>query len=272
MKKFRFYQTENRRMNGVTVRQLFLSMCLMVFTFACFAQDVIVTRDSKKIEARVTEISVDMVKYRMFDNLDGPVYSLPKSNIVSIVFQNGLVETFDQATPTTTTPATNAQATTTPTTNAPTTTAARPQTTAVATSTQRSSAYTTAPRRLTTAETLSEMQFNYPRLYSQWRAGQRMKGVGWGLTGVGIGSMVLGIAIGVSGEENGDDDQSEAGAVITAAGICLTTAGITVLAIGAGKRRRAIRAFNNQYYSMEQVTPQFQLKVAPNSVGLAYVF
>ena len=259
MKNFIFNQTENRWMSGVTVRRILLSMCFIAFACACFAQDIIVTKDSKRIEAKVTEINADDIKYKLFDNQDGPVYSLLKSNIVTIIYQNGMVEIFEQETATATTTVTTAPAVRSRT--APTVVAA-----------QSTSTYNPAQRRLTTAETLLAMQVNYPRLYSQWRSGQRMKGVGWGLTGVGIGSLICGIAIVVDGTDNGDEEQEVAGAVIATAGVCLITGGVTVLAIGAGKRRRAISAFNNQYYSLEQSAPQFQFNVYPNRVGLAYVF
>ena len=90
-------------MKKVNLRLIFLTKSRMLLTVASvvvltctsFAQDVIVTRDSKKIEAKVTEINVDNVRYKNFDNQDGPTYTLPKSNIVTIIYQNGQVEMFD---------------------------------------------------------------------------------------------------------------------------------------------------------------------------------
>ena len=59
-----------------------------------FAQDVIVTKDSRRINAKVTEVNVDNIRYKQFDNQDGPVYTLPKSDIVTILYQNGTVENY----------------------------------------------------------------------------------------------------------------------------------------------------------------------------------
>ena len=257
MKNFRFNKTENRQTIGVTTRQIVLSVCFIVFTCACFAQDIIVTRDSKRIEAKVTEINVDVVRYKQFDNQDGPVYSLPKNDILTIVYQNGQVETFELATAT---PNERNQTTfaSTQTTQTPTQTTQAP--------------YQSTTRRLSTAETLSIMQTNYPALYSQYNSGRRLKSTGWALTGIGIGTFVLGVALGTDGSENGNIEQEDAGVVITAAGIILVATGIPILAVGAGKRRRALNAFNNQYYSYDQPTPQFQLNLYPNGMGLAYVF
>ncbi len=102
-------------------RSLLSVVYFVAFSCACFAQDVIVTKDSRKIEAKVTEINVENVKYKMFNHQDGPVYTLPKSDIVTIVYQNGTVETFvsktssaqasqaSQAVPTSTQPAVSVQ-------------------------------------------------------------------------------------------------------------------------------------------------------------------
>ena len=73
-------------------RRLFPVICFIALSCACFAQDVIVTKDSKKIDVTIIEINVDNIKYKRFDNPDGPTYTLPKSEIVTIVYQNGQVE------------------------------------------------------------------------------------------------------------------------------------------------------------------------------------
>lgn len=40
------------------------------------AQDVIHTRDGKMIESKVLEISEESVSYKMFNNLEGPVFKM----------------------------------------------------------------------------------------------------------------------------------------------------------------------------------------------------
>lgn len=266
MKNLIFTQTENRRMIGVTARQLLIWVCFVAFTCAGFAQDLIVTRDSRRIEAKVTEISADNVKYKMFDNQDGPVYTVAKSNVLTIVFQNGQVETFDAQPPATT--ATPTQSTAVRTQTTPTSTQST-QTFAQTVPTQQRTQF---GRRLTTAETLAEMQINYPALYSQYNAGRKMRSIGWGLTGAGLGALIIGAAISVDGEETANEEQEAGGLLISTAGVIMAGAGVTVLAIGGGKRRRALNAFNMQYYTQEQPASQFQLNLYPNRIGLAYVF
>jgi hypothetical protein len=74
-------------------RKVFLSVCLLVICWGvCHAQDVIITRDAKKINAKVTEVNPGDIKYKKFDNPDGPTYTLPKNQIASILYQNGMVD------------------------------------------------------------------------------------------------------------------------------------------------------------------------------------
>ena len=45
------------------------------------AQDLIVKTDATKVEAKVTEITPDAVRYKRFSNPDGPTYVLPVADI-----------------------------------------------------------------------------------------------------------------------------------------------------------------------------------------------
>lgn len=59
------------------------------------AQDIIVRTDSVRIEARVTEVAPEAVRYKRFSNPDGPTYVLPIDQILSIRYANGDVDRFD---------------------------------------------------------------------------------------------------------------------------------------------------------------------------------
>ena len=85
----------NKKGNRQPKRSLLLALCFIVHTCACFAQDIIVTKDSKRIEAKVAEVNADNVRFKRFDNPDGPLYTLLKSDIITIIYQNGRVEVFD---------------------------------------------------------------------------------------------------------------------------------------------------------------------------------
>ena len=61
-----------------------------------WASDVIVTKDSKKIDAKITEVTSSEVKYKKLNALDGPTFTLSTSEIQTIVYDNGDVSTFNQ--------------------------------------------------------------------------------------------------------------------------------------------------------------------------------
>lgn len=67
-----------------------------------FAQDVIVTTDAKKIEAKIMEVSKTEIKYKEHDNLDGPTFIISTDEINSIIYKNGKVVLYNQAIETTT--------------------------------------------------------------------------------------------------------------------------------------------------------------------------
>ncbi|MDR0845580.1 MAG: CsgG/HfaB family protein [Tannerella sp.] len=77
-------------------RKLFLmACCIAMYAGVSMAQDVIVTKNAEKINAKVLEVNTDDVRYKRFDNPEGPIYTLLKSKIASIMYQNGTVETFE---------------------------------------------------------------------------------------------------------------------------------------------------------------------------------
>ena len=79
-------------------RKIFVTaVILSAMSFWLSAQDVIITKDSRRIRAKVTEVNVNDVKYKSFTNLNGPTYTIPKNDIVSIEYQNGEIDTFVRA-------------------------------------------------------------------------------------------------------------------------------------------------------------------------------
>ena len=77
---------------------IFIVLLWMSCTFI-FAQDIIVTKQSEKIEAKITDVEQDFIKYKKFNYQEGPTYTIKKSEIVSIIYQNGDVETFAEQQP-----------------------------------------------------------------------------------------------------------------------------------------------------------------------------
>jgi hypothetical protein len=72
---------------------LFILFMIIGFSGA-IAQDKIYKKGGEVLEVKITEIGVDEIKYRLFNDKDGPTYTVEKDRIVKIVYQNGRVETF----------------------------------------------------------------------------------------------------------------------------------------------------------------------------------
>lgn len=72
----------------------FLSL-LLSFSIVGKSQDKIYRHNGKIVEAKIIEIGSSEVKYREFNNLDGPIYVLETDRIKKIVYENGKVETFE---------------------------------------------------------------------------------------------------------------------------------------------------------------------------------
>jgi len=77
---------------------LFL-VAVIGFGFIAKAQDVIVTTEGKKINSKVMEVNENDIRYKLFDNPSGPVYFMKKSDIATILYENGNVDVFKLPSP-----------------------------------------------------------------------------------------------------------------------------------------------------------------------------
>ena len=240
--------------------RLLSTVCFIVLTSASFAQDVIVTKDSKKINAKVTEVNINNIKYIDFDNQDGAVFTLLKSDIVSIVYQNGQVETFLSESSKSTT------------------------------SNQTESVSNKAIQIDITSITpfgniLADMKTYSPLIYSKYQSGEKMRTAGMILSGLGGAMSLSGFIMrcandyyephiyGVPTRKTNDNSLKRAWGMrlMVAGGVCIVT-GVPLWIVGSSKKNRAVSDFNKQNYLLQQPTPHFQLNMHPNGIGLAYVF
>ena len=87
-------------MKKVLLPHLFISLLapfLFLSSFFCQAQsirkhDVIIKRDSIKIEVFIQQVDESTVKYKKRSDPDGPVFSVAKTEIATIIYGNGEVE------------------------------------------------------------------------------------------------------------------------------------------------------------------------------------
>jgi hypothetical protein len=75
----------------------FCMICSMLVLFSevlIFGQDVIIKKSGEEIRAKVEEVLNFDIRYRKFENLTGPVYSMPKSEVSQIKYENGTSDFF----------------------------------------------------------------------------------------------------------------------------------------------------------------------------------
>jgi len=79
-----------------TSLKISLGVIALIFSASIGAQDIIVTNDAKKIEAKILEVSKNEIKYKEFNYQDGPTFTLGFEDINSIIYANGKVALYNQ--------------------------------------------------------------------------------------------------------------------------------------------------------------------------------
>ncbi|MBA3899088.1 MAG: hypothetical protein H0X62_02590 [Bacteroidetes bacterium] len=75
------------------MKKLILSVVFVAFSaISGFSQDVIIKNDGDEIKALVKEITTTEVKYKRYDNPDGPLIYISKKDVFMIKYENGTVE------------------------------------------------------------------------------------------------------------------------------------------------------------------------------------
>ncbi len=70
---------------------------LFILASVCgYAQDIIVKKDLSEIKCKVSEIGTTEIKYKKWENLEGPSYTIKKSEVNKIKFENGTEELIQQ--------------------------------------------------------------------------------------------------------------------------------------------------------------------------------
>jgi hypothetical protein len=62
-----------------------------------FSQDIITKKSSEDIKAKVIEVTSTEIKYKRFDNQNGPTFTLLKSDVLIIRYENGSKDMFNES-------------------------------------------------------------------------------------------------------------------------------------------------------------------------------
>lgn len=91
--------------NFSTSTSLTFQSLLIVSLFMCLtakSQDrIYTTSDTTFIEVKVTEVNPTNLKYRKYSNMDGPIYTIGKEDIIKVIYENGDLEEYEDSAPVT---------------------------------------------------------------------------------------------------------------------------------------------------------------------------
>ncbi len=77
-----------------------LFFVLILVNLPMFSQDVLYTTGANLISAKVLEINSKDIKYKDFNNIEGPTYVISKTDVVLIKYSNGVTEVINDNPPT----------------------------------------------------------------------------------------------------------------------------------------------------------------------------
>lgn len=77
------------------MKKILALFVMLLASISLYAQDIIVKRDGSTISAKVLTVGTSVVEYKKWTNQDGPTYSIEKSELLSINYENGEKDTFN---------------------------------------------------------------------------------------------------------------------------------------------------------------------------------
>ncbi|MGD1841800.1 MAG: hypothetical protein ACFB0B_13025 [Thermonemataceae bacterium] len=76
------------------IRIICLLACLITAQ-ASFAQDILMLKNGEELEIKTLEVGESTIKYKKFTNLEGPTYTVEKSKVFKIKYENGGEDLFN---------------------------------------------------------------------------------------------------------------------------------------------------------------------------------
>lgn len=71
-------------------------LALITMHATTIAQDMITRKTGEEIMAKILEVNLTEIKYKKFDNPDGPTFTVLKSEVFMIKYENGTKDMFNQ--------------------------------------------------------------------------------------------------------------------------------------------------------------------------------
>ena len=74
-------------------KYFFFYLCCLI-TYLSYSQDIITTKSGEDIKAKVLEVNTTEIKFKKIDNIEGPTFSVLKSEILLVRYSNGTKDIF----------------------------------------------------------------------------------------------------------------------------------------------------------------------------------
>lgn len=249
------------------MKKLYFLFVLVTMAQALLAQDIIVTKKSERIEAKIVEVSQKEVRYKKYTYQDGPTFIVGISDLAAIIFENGEVQSFlDESTE-----SNNSQAVQPKIQSRLTDEPKQYNSTYNYIVKEDKDLYRMGSELLTESELAYRFKRDCQVAYQQYKSGKDLKTAGWTCFAIGIG-FDLGASIGklsIRPYYYDKDLNSFINACYVIAG-ALEIACIPTLIVGYNRSKKAIETYNNSCAKKDVAS----LHVGPtsNGFGLSITF
>ncbi len=78
------------------MKKILLTISFLIVIISVGAQDLLRKTNGDEVKVKVLEITSENIKYKKFSNIEGPLYTISKTELQEIIFENGDKETFNK--------------------------------------------------------------------------------------------------------------------------------------------------------------------------------
>lgn len=249
------------------MKKFFLLTVVAMTAICAFSQDLIVTRDGRRIDAKITEVSSSEIRYLEWDNQSGPVFVLRTDELNTIIYQNGTVKTFEHAANPTPTYNNGYQANSYQNAPLPVGYIVKDD----------NDVYTVGSLRMSEDQYVDFIRQNCKEAYDYYDSGVSLWNAGWKLFGMGIGLTLGGVVwycVGMycfSPYDAAWKALVYGGCVLMGVGGLAATGSVPCLIVG-GIRKNNSHEIYNESCARQTSEVTFGLQSSRNGLGLAINF
>ena len=257
------------------IRLAFLFFAVLCVGAAAFAQDmitapdIITLRDGEVIEALVKEVGEVEVRYKNFDNPNGPFHTLKRWEIFKIKYGNGSEEVFkDDESAFTPEPAPVISPMGQAGVQPPVGMSLEPL------SNQGGKIYNRDGRELSKEEVRSLMaNASDPNLLARYDTGNILRATGWCFWGVTAGCFVMGVVKLVGSATNDDKELRTASLYWGIGAVGFMAPSIACFSVGTNKVKKSVDGYNESINQQQTSNASMKFGVTPSGgIGLTLNF